>query len=128
MPESQHVAVLGGDGMEDMEAPGLVEVEESVRALDGYDRTIVVLSRGPAHMAVGGDAAKGLVLYADLGEEDFRNLTAPGAGDESVEVIAGGQPGNHRARYVVSKAQALAAMKAFWQDGRLDPDQVWEIQ
>jgi hypothetical protein len=120
--------VLGGDGMEDVDAPAWVDVEESVKALNGDDCTILTLGRGPAYMAVGGDAAKGLVLYADLGGEEFRNLTAPGVGDESVEVVAGGQPGVFRVKYVVSEGQALAAMKAFWEDGRLDLEQVWEVQ
>ncbi|GAA0957670.1 hypothetical protein GCM10009554_68730 [Kribbella koreensis] len=128
MAEPRHALELGGDGMEDVETPAWEDVAEAMKALDGYDRTILTLVRGLAHMAVGGDAGRGLVLYADLGDEDFYNLIVPDAGAGSVEVVAGGQPGVFEARQVVSEGQALAALKAFWENGRLDQGQVWERQ
>ncbi|MEV8373386.1 Imm1 family immunity protein [Kribbella sp. NPDC056861] len=122
-------AVLDWDGSDDageINAPTWAEVDERLRALNGYDRTILTLTRGDAHLAVGGDAASGLVLYVDLGGEDFRNLIGPRTDKCLVEIVAGGQPGNYQSRQVVSVEQALAAARVFWEAGKLDPAQTWE--
>lgn len=77
-------------------------------------------------MAVGGSAVTGLVLYATFDNRTFWQLVGDSNHGGVVGVMAGGQLGEYRARYLVDVVKALAAVTRFTHDGALAPDMVWE--
>ncbi|MDR1186169.1 MAG: hypothetical protein LBK95_01725 [Bifidobacteriaceae bacterium] len=106
--------------------PSPEEIKALVVALDGTDRSLVMVFRDGAHMAVGGSAVTGLVLYATFDNRTFWQLVGDSNHGGVVGVMAGGQLGEYRARYLVDVVKALAAVTRFTHDGALAPDMVWE--
>ncbi len=115
------------DGQEVEESP----VEEALVAsrileLDGRSRSLVTLCGGEGHLAVGGDSAAGLVVYATPDNESFHQLTHGAPGDGQVTVVAGGQPGDYPAHHVVPADTAIVAATAYASRGELDDALSWE--
>jgi immunity protein Imm1 of predicted polymorphic toxin system len=102
-------------------------VNEAVRRLEGAERTLVTLQGpGTSHLAVGGSAATGMVVYATFDNDTFYQLTNPEAReDEIVEVVAGGQTGDYPARMVVGLSVALQAAEEFAEGGVLSSQLAW---
>jgi hypothetical protein len=101
-------------------------IRDRILALDGDARTLVILYGKDAHLAVGGDCATGLVVYATFDNQVFHQLsTGEEDGEQEVTVVAGGQPGQYPARHVVQVDDAVAAAQAFAADGRLLDCLVW---
>lgn len=101
------------------------QIRDRIRALDGESRTLVTLYGPDAHLAVGGDQATGLVVYATFDNQVFHQLTTGAAGDHELTVVAGGQPGNYPAHHVVGFADALTAATEFADHGRLAESLRW---
>ena len=103
-------------------------IAQMIAELDGTTRTLVTVSgRGDSHVAVGGDATSGLVVYATFDNQTFYTLLNPAADpQETVEVVAGGQPARYPAHKVVPLDIATHAAIAFAQDGRLAEDCYWD--
>ena len=118
------------DGFEERQAddPDWEVVEERIAALDGAHHTIVTIYRGTAHMACGGSAETGVVLYATFDNEQFWQLTNSDADDEPVSVVAGGQAGQYPRRVVVTAGQAHSAMRTFLESGVLHAVSTWVEQ
>jgi hypothetical protein len=102
-------------------------VKEAVRRLEGAERTLVTLQGpGTSHLAVGGSAATGMVVYATFDNDTFYQLTNPEAReDEIVEVVAGGQTGDYPARMVVGLSVAFQAAEEFAEGGVLSSQLAW---
>ena len=96
--------------------------------LDGKYRTLLMIyGPGDAHLAVGGDATTGVVVYATFDNLVFYQLVAPSdSSTDSVELVAGGQPGMYARRYVVPIEAAAGAAEAFALRGELTADWDWE--
>ena len=99
------------------DAPTTAEVESRIKALDGIDHSLVTVYRDGAHLAVGGSAAHGLVVYCTADNEEFWHLVSDRDPDTSVEVVAGGQPGSYPASRVASLRDALVAAREFLASG-----------
>ena len=108
-------------------APTRADIVERVSLLNGVDRTLVTLYRGEAHVACGGAAETGLVVYATFDNAEFWQLAEPGASEAEVSVFANGQAGKYRARHVVDVGCAVSAVTSFYESGTLSSDQIWEI-
>ena len=104
-------------------------VGDLIRSLDGHDRTHVSLGDARAHLVCGGSAARGLVLHVRL-DGEIHQLLSTGAGraDETVELVAAGQPGEYAARFVVDLDTALSAARTFVAEVALDASFEWEQQ
>lgn len=116
-----------GDDAGEVEDPTPADLEERIRQLDGSGRTIVMLEGEGGYLAVGGSAADGLVVYADLGDGDFWSARSPGTDStETVVVVAGGQPGDYEARLVTTPEVAMTAATTFLASGTLSDAIGWE--
>jgi hypothetical protein len=104
-------------------------VVERLVALDGVDRTLVVVFLGEKHMACGGNTESGLVLYGTYDNDEFMQLADPTVvtGHRSTNV-AGGQAGEYEARFVVDLEKAKQAMLHFISSGNFSPDLTWVRQ
>ncbi|RKS75402.1 immunity protein Imm1 of predicted polymorphic toxin system [Motilibacter peucedani] len=97
-----------------------------VEELDGVERTALVLT-GPdnAHLAIGGSALAGLIVYVSYDEEQF--ALAGGSDDEGTRpVVAGGTVQDYPLRYVIEPAVAVQAAWTFVQYGELDDTWEWD--
>lgn len=125
--------IVWDEGLVEREAT-TSEVDAALRlvdALDGRERTLVTIYRDGGHIAVGGSAVAGLVVYVTFDGQSFHQLrsgvsSAPADDDDEVAVVAGGQAGNYRRRFVLDAGAAKAATSSFILEGGLDPGQVWE--
>ncbi|GAA4330517.1 Imm1 family immunity protein [Klenkia terrae] len=117
-----------GDGDRDpLSAPTTTDLTAAIERLDGARWSLVTVHRADGDLVVGGSAARGLIVYADLGPG--RCWTALGtdrAGEDEVELVAGGQPGNYPSRVVLGLDAAVAAAAAFLTTGSLAPEIGWE--
>jgi Immunity protein Imm1 len=105
-------------------------VAELVRSLDGSKHTLVTLSPGgEAHMAIGGDAAEGLVVYETTDNMTFYNLRTSAARDEGIIALtAGGQPGDYNSDNVVTLEEALTAAIRYAESGERAKSLTWDKQ
>jgi hypothetical protein len=103
-------------------------VKMLIRQLDGRRHTLVTLYTDTgAHMAIGGSASAGLVVYETADNESFNNLlTGTHHGSDKVNLVAGGQPGDYESRYVVTLGEALTAGTRYVSDGVLAAELRWE--
>lgn len=110
--------------------PTLNDLVESISALDGQVRTLVSLyeANGLGHMAIGGSAVSGLVVYVTFDNMVFWQLTRPGEPEVGphVEVVAGGQAGWYTARHVVDREAAVTAASFYYSVGQLEPGARWD--
>lgn len=115
----------------ELETSDPAEALARVDVLDGSDRTLVTVFREAAHMAIGGSAESGLVVYATFDGAAFHQLVCgkpTGASDElEAMVMAGGQVGAYPDRQVVDAAAAKSALQVFIDKGELDRQQLWEV-
>jgi hypothetical protein len=122
---------LAGRGVVDEAVPPgevLARFTTLVRSLDGRSRTLVTAEAdGGAHLAVGGDAAAWVVVYATFDHQNFSRLARRTGGNSgSITLVAGGQPAEYPARCVVSVDAALRAATPFLLRGHLADDVGWE--
>jgi Immunity protein Imm1 len=97
-----------------------------VEQLDGVERTALVLE-GPhdTHLAVGGSAAAGVVVYVSYDGETV--ALAAGSDEPGCRtVVAGGTVVDYPLRYVVDVPVAVQAAWHFARTGKLDPDLRWD--
>jgi hypothetical protein len=105
-------------------------VEGLITSLDGDLHTLVTLSPGgEAHMAIGGDASNGLIVYSTTDNKVFYNLRTDRPRQTGpVLVAAGGQPGEFDSKYVVTLAEALIAAISYAETGQLSDELNWDRQ
>lgn len=112
----------------ELATPTLADVAERLSALDGDSHTLLTLYRGDSHIACGGSARTGLVVYVTFDNATFWQLVNPQGEKSDVMVVAGGQVGNYPARNVVHLEAAMRAATKFFEIGELAYDEVWEKQ
>jgi hypothetical protein len=108
--------------------PEGADVDAVIAALNGLDRTLVTIYRGEAHLAVGGSARSGLVVYCTCDNQSFWELVNDGEDETAVTVVAGGQPGSYGATCVVPVGLAAAAAGYFLDRGGRAPGLRWEAR
>lgn len=117
-----------GDGEHERDGDWDV-IGELIGSLDGRERTHVSLGDPEAHLVCGGSATDGLVLYVGLDGEIHQLVSgASGRPEETVELVAAGQPGEYPARFVVELEPALEAARTFVEDAALEPSLEWSQQ
>lgn len=115
-----------GYDQRELPSPGPSDVESRIQGLNGVDRTLVTVYRDESHLAVGGSADDGLVVYCTFDNEVFWQLLGETDSDEPIQVVAGGQAGSYPARHVVTLAAALTAANEFSRTGTRDAGLRWE--
>ena len=116
------------DGEHELTA-GWDVVGELIGSLDGRERTHVSLGDPEAHLVCGGSATDGLVLYVGLDGEIHQLVSGtPARPEETVELVAAGQPGEYPAWFVVELEPALEAARTFVEDSALEPSLEWSQQ
>ena len=108
--------------------PSADDLTTQISALNGADRSLVMIYRDEAHLAVGGSASDGLVVYCTFGDEVFWQLQSMGDPMESQTVVAGGQAGSYPANLVVPLKDALAAAVEFAEHGVREPLLRWTVE
>jgi immunity protein Imm1 of predicted polymorphic toxin system len=105
-------------------------VADLVRSLDGSRHTLVTLSPGgESHMAIGGDAGQGLVVYVTSDNMVFYNLRTNSDRPQGiVTLVAGGQPGDYDSSNVVTLEEGLTAAIRYAETGMRTESLVWDIQ
>ena len=126
MGRTVNVSWDDNDGEHDA-AAGRKVVEDLITLLDGEDRTHVSLGDPERHLVCGGAADNGLVLYVQIRGEIHQLISStPGGQEETVEVVAAGQPGAYPSRYVVDLQLATEAARNFVEDSTLASSLTWE--
>ncbi|HEX6356202.1 hypothetical protein [Actinophytocola sp.] len=99
-----------------------------VRMLDGDRHTLVTLSPGgEAHMAIGGGADTGLVVYTTSDNLVFHRLrTGSPRPAGTISLFAGGQPGDYDSHYVATIEEALVAATRYAERGELADEFHWD--
>jgi hypothetical protein len=78
---------------------------------------VVTVYRDDSHLAVGGNASDGLVVYCTFDDRSFWQLLSDGNKHDSITVVAGGQPGSYPANRLSTLEDAVAAATVFLQRG-----------
>jgi len=73
-----------GHDRRELSDPTGADVESKIAALDGVLHTVVMMYRGDSHLAVGGSASKGLVVYFTFDNESFWQLLSDGNSNQSI--------------------------------------------
>lgn len=122
------VVLAWDEGHEEREIvqPSSDEVVACIQALDGVSRTLVTVYRGEGHLAVGGAANSGTVVYGTPDNEVFWQLVGAPSAQGVVTVMAGGQEGEYEARFLVAIESAVEAAVEFADSGDLAGNQGWE--
>jgi hypothetical protein len=112
--------------------PTLDQIEAAIRQLDGRRRTAIGLDVDDvAYMGIAGGNDGKYIVFATYDNEQFFNLTLPGAPfppEAMVRLVTGGQAGDFPANRCLDVEVALRAAKTFAVDGTLDPSLTWERQ
>ena len=117
-----------GHHQRELSDPTVADVASRIAALDGVILTVVTLYRGGSHLAVGGSANGGLVVYCTFDNESFWQLLSDGDSRTAITVVAGGQAGSYPADHVTRLEHAVAAATAFLQLGTRAESLPWESQ
>jgi Immunity protein Imm1 len=110
---------------------GLEQIEHALDRLDGKSRSELVLEgQDDTVMIIGGGKDKMFVAtIAVRGDEALFDLLRPESktppGDESIELVTGGQLGVFDAVQVVDRTTIAQAARAFAQSGQPDPGLRW---
>ena len=105
------------------------EVEETVRELNGMDKSLIILGgkHDTPHMAIGGGKDNQYVAYITFNNKSFfRLVTTTKATKETVEIQAGDDYSDFNANQVIGLEQILTAVKHFCETGKTDPSLLWE--
>lgn len=116
-----------GDGEHERTA-GWDDIGELIGSLDGRERTHVSLGDPETHLVCGGCATDGLVLYVGLRGEIHHLVSGTASGEQTVELVAAGQPGEYPSRFVVDLETALRAARTFVDHASLESSLEWEQQ
>ena len=131
MTQSEPVLMRWDDEYDrhEVESSDETVLAERLAELDGVRRTLVIIYRAEGHMACGGSAERGLVLYGTFDNEVFYQLADPTVtSDRQVTVVAGGQPGDYGERFVAGIELVGDAMRRFLITGTLHPGLTWVRQ
>ena len=110
-------------------APTTADIQAAIARLDGAATSEVSLTQEDpfAYFTVGG----GPELYLVTGEtddEEILQLTEPGAGDETVPLVCGGQLADFARRDLVDREAATRVLTRFLENGDHDSSLPWDVQ
>jgi Immunity protein Imm1 len=106
-------------------------VERLIRTLDGGQHSLLTLGAEDEihHMAIGGDARVGLVVYHTSDNVEFHNLLSNQPDNyDTVLMVVGGQPSDIKHRYLVEVDRVVVAAKEFIVSGLLAEQLDWEFE
>ena len=105
------------------------DVEAAIQALDGVDTTLLIVEiLSGKSLTIGGGPER---FVAEIAEDSHHRWTVvePDNGDESIELVVGGQLVDYPARVCVTVKAALEAARTFMeQDGARSPRVVWSVE
>lgn len=109
--------------------PSTTDIQTAIARLDGAATSEVSLTqKNPfAYFTVGG----GPTLYLVTGEteaEAILQLTEPGAGDETVPLVCGGQLADFARHDLVDREAATQVLTRFLENGDHDTTLPWDVQ
>jgi len=108
--------------------PDMTKIEQAIRALDGSERTLVLLKTdGVAHMGIGGGTANVYFVYVTFDDVEFLAPTIPVTEPGTMVMNIGGQEGEYSKEHCVDLAVALSAARAFAASGILEPSINWRV-
>ncbi|WP_152364026.1 Imm1 family immunity protein [Microlunatus speluncae] len=110
-------------------APSPEAVSAAIDALDGSERTVISLFRGPARLDLSGSAAGPMMVYfsADHAARrpEWSHLTTPGAADSEVAIRFSEAVGHFRAWQTTTLEPAKLAAAEFLESGDRSPALSW---
>ena len=112
----------------ELPSPSAAEVQSRIAALNGVNRTLVTVYRDESHIAVGGSASDGLVVYCTFDNEVFWQLLSNATPGGSIDVVAGSQAGTYPSEHVTTLAAAQKAAAVFLEHGDRAPMLRWKAQ
>jgi hypothetical protein len=115
----------------ELECSSVKDIVPAIRALNGHDRTNVILHcYGRKSLTIGGGNDGRYIVFVSVDtDREFYNLINPEAlSQEELAVVAGGQTGLFPARQCLDLQAVLKAAKYFAKHGRMEPSLVWEKQ
>lgn len=115
-----------GYGEREMAQASPEDVTACVGALNGVSKTLVTIYRGDGHLAVGGAATTGTIVYCTLDNEVFWQLVGDPDAEGAVAVCAGGQEGEYPSRFLVPVERAIEAANEFAATGARPLRGTWE--
>jgi hypothetical protein len=121
-----YVQRLTGPAESQILEPTWAQVDEAIRALNGQDKSMVMLDAGleVPHMCIGGGDGR-YIAYVTYDNLVFFNLTDPSLDDSMCSLIAGGQRGDYPGRQCVDLPLVLRAAQTFAKSGKHEPSLRW---
>lgn len=109
------------------ECKSLDEVLQSVRKLNGQERTIVhLLGADDMSLTIGGGNEGKYIVYATL-DDTFYSLINPNASNkDTTQIVAGGQEGDYLLKQCLSLDTVIKACQEFVISGKLSQSLSWE--
>ncbi len=123
VPVSDRMVCNPGEGEDEavVTEPSQAAVLAAIDALDGVERTVISLFRGPARLDLAGDAAGPMMVYhcADqaAARPEWSHLTTPGAPDTEVALQLGDALGHFRVWQTTTVEAAHRAAEEFLRTG-----------
>jgi hypothetical protein len=113
----------------DNDAPTTADIKAAIARLDGAACSEVSLTQEDpfAYFTVGGGPELYLVTGATE-DEEFLQLTEPGAGDETVPLVCGGQFADFARHDLVDRGAATRVLTRFLEVGDHDTSLQWDVQ
>jgi hypothetical protein len=112
----------------EIDSPTWKTVASQIQALDGKNRTLVVLQRGQSSIMIGGGPDYCICVVTLADGRMFNAADISKVPDKDVEIKAGGQFGEYPAKYAVHKNVATRAAEVFFQNGMVDTGLTWESE
>lgn len=114
-----------------VEDPGIMDVLDAIRRLDGENYTVVSLegNDGLRRMTIGGgnNGFYNVYIAVDI-DREFYNLLNPDALPDSLTtLITGGQAGNFPTTHCVDIQTAIKAAEVFFESGEPAPELQWDM-
>jgi ubiquinone/menaquinone biosynthesis C-methylase UbiE len=103
-------------------------ISDLVDGLNQSTSSLVVIEppTGESVLLVGGGLGRFIVTYVESDQRSAVAVDLSAEPDVEIRVVAGGQPGNFPARWVVSRTTAIQAATTFSQTGSLTAELMWE--
>jgi hypothetical protein len=112
---------------DEIENPTAADVLTAIERLDGHADVFLNLEKPHAYVAVSGGPERYLVT-GEMSDDTILQLTDPGAGDEPVPLVVGGQLTDFARHGLVGREKAIEVFMRFLERGDYDPDLAWDIQ
>jgi hypothetical protein len=119
-----------GDEEDAVSNPTFAQIEQAILALDGKDRTTVILSpsaQSDEHMCIAGQWDQRCMVYATVDNLEFFSLIDLTQSSDLITLLVGGQSGFYERIKCVPITWARDAAKVYFEDGVRAPAFEWVI-